>query len=83
MALMHRTTIMLPTALKLGAQRRARELRVSLGDLIRSCLESAVTGGASKAPRADPFLSDREIFTGPVPRDISRRHDDHLYGDWP
>lgn len=36
----------------------------------------------SKLPRSeDPLFKDVEVYTGPVPPDLSERHDDYLYGE--
>ena len=36
----------------------------------------------SKLPRSeDPLFKDVEVYTGPVPPDISARHDHYLYGE--
>jgi hypothetical protein len=36
----------------------------------------------SKLPRSeDPLFKDVEVYDGPVPSDLSERHDDYLYGD--
>ena len=29
----------------------------------------------------DPFFKDVAVYDGPVPPDLSERHDDYLYGD--
>ena len=29
----------------------------------------------------DPFISDREVYTGPTPPDLAENHDKHLYGE--
>jgi len=36
----------------------------------------------AKLPRSeDPLFKDVEVYTGPVPPDISARHDHYLYGE--
>jgi hypothetical protein len=77
---MQRTTIMLPPALKLRAERRARELGISLGELIRTSLAFRVET-ATPVDRDDPLLSDDAVFNGQAPADLAQRHDTYLYGN--
>lgn len=74
---MHRTTIMLPAKLKAQARRRAKQLGVSLADLIRQALsESLKTNHKDR----DPFFSDHAVYDGPAPSDGSSNLDYYLYG---
>lgn len=70
--------MILPHDLKARASRRARELGVSLRELIRTSLEAAVA--KSRAPNEDSFLSDAATYDERVPADLSQRHDEYLYG---
>lgn len=76
---MLRTTIMLPPELKHRAELRARDEGVSLGELVRRALEHAISAAAPNR-RDDPLFSDREVFSGDAPPDVTRDHDRHLYG---
>lgn len=78
-ATMHRTTIMLPDDLRNRALRRAEELGVSLGELVRESLDSLLN--RSRRPAADdPLFADNAVFRGESPDDLSENHDHHLYG---
>jgi hypothetical protein len=77
---MQRTTIMLPPALKMRAERRAREMGISLGELIRTSLASRVQT-AARLDGNDPLLADDAVFTGNAPADVAERHDTYLYGN--
>lgn len=79
---MHRTTIMLPEALKTRAVDAARAEKVSLGEFIRRAVEDRI----EKPPEDwsdDPFFRDTRVYDGPGPDDLVARHDDYLYGDEP
>lgn len=76
---MHRTTIMLPHALKLDAQRLAQKRGVSLGDLVRESLASFLEG-AREAQGRDPLFADEAVWEGEMPDDLSENHDSYLYG---
>jgi hypothetical protein len=78
--MMLRTSLMLPAALKLEAQRIAEERGVSLGDLVREALASFVQRAREDGGR-DPLFADTEVWEGEVPVDVSARHDEYLYGD--
>jgi len=72
---MKRTTIMLPEALRRRAASRAKQRGISLGELIRDCLDTALPGASYEE---DPLFED-VIFDGPAPRDLSAKHDKYLY----
>ncbi len=77
---MHRTTVMLPDDLKVDATRHAREMGISLGELIRESLVNWLN--RSDRPKVeDPLLADDAVFTDPVPHDLAAEHDRYLYGD--
>ncbi|HET6878852.1 MAG TPA: hypothetical protein VFI31_01780 [Pirellulales bacterium] len=76
---MQRTTIMLPNDLRARAQRRARELGMSLGQFIRESLAAKLGGGENEAE--DPLFADDAAFAGEVPDDLARNHDRYLYND--
>ncbi len=77
---MDRTTITLPFDLKRAAVERARELDVSLAELIRQCLERELESGR-RAPSVDPLFAFDAVWDGDTPPDLSRRHDHYLYDD--
>lgn len=77
---MKRTTIMLPVDLKLKAEKKAENMGISLGELIRLSLKTQV-GKKTDTVQDDPFLSDDAVFSGDAPDDFSRNHDKYLYGD--
>ena len=76
---MHRTTIMLPRALKENAVREARSRGVSLGELIREALASLLRAEHDGVGK-DPLMVDTVLYEGPAPADTASRHDDLLYG---
>lgn len=71
---MTRTAIMLPEKLKGQAEKLAQAKGISLGELIRVSLEKNLQ---NETP--DPFFSDRDIFTGSTPSDLSSNPDHYLY----
>ncbi len=77
---MNRTSIMLPEGLKARASHYARELGVSLGELIRESLEGVLK---KKKPSLndDLFWADRAVAKGPKAGDAASKHDEYLYGD--
>lgn len=77
---MKRTTVMLPTELKARAERRAYELGVSFGELVRESLHSALESGAERRTE-DPLFSDAAVYGGRTPKDLAERHDEYLYDD--
>jgi hypothetical protein len=80
--IMDRTTVVLPPRLKDLAQARAHSAGISFGEFVRRALERAVAERPSRRrTRRDPLLDDDAVFKGRVPKDLSARHDDYLYGD--
>lgn len=77
---MHRTTILLEDSLRYQAGVRARQMGISLGELIRLSLKS-ILGQTEKKGTIDPLFVDRAVFSGEVPSDLALHHDDYLYGD--
>ena len=76
MLCMHRTTILLPDDLHRAAEREAREMGLSLGELIRRRLAPSL----QKPQPAPPAFFTRKPWSGGGPADLAVRHDDHLYG---
>jgi len=77
---MTRTTLMLPTDLKLRSERRARELGVSMGELLRRAVVRFLDDTASPASE-DALYADGVVSAADTPADLGARHDDYLYGD--
>ena len=78
---MQRTTIMLSPKLKDRAQRWAQEKGISLSELIRDLLFSALEKKEGKSRAEDPLFSDEAVFTGEAPIDLAEHHDRYLYGN--
>ncbi|HVS00836.1 MAG TPA: CopG family transcriptional regulator [Thermoanaerobaculia bacterium] len=72
-------TIQLPDELVERVERSADDRGVSLDELIRETLEARFPYPDS-AYEEDPFLSDREVYTGPTPPDLIENLDEYLYG---
>jgi hypothetical protein len=81
-AIMKRTTVMIPAELKARALRQARKRGVSLGSMIRESLESSLENSASDASE-DPLFADMAVYGGPVPKNLSEAHDEYLYSEDP
>ncbi|MBI1870726.1 MAG: hypothetical protein HYS07_05990 [Chlamydiae bacterium] len=77
---MHRTTIMLPLDLKFKAVQMAQKMGISFGEFVRETLKKAIRK-TKNTKSLDPFFADKAVFRGKVPKDLSERHDDYLYGD--
>jgi hypothetical protein len=73
---MHRTTILLPEDLHRAAEQEAREMGLSLGELIRRRLSPALNRKKAEVPSF--FV--RKPWRDGGPRDFSLRHDEYLYG---
>lgn len=71
---------MLPSELRHRAFRRARERRVSLGELIRESLDTSLSK-PSRASDRDPLYVDGAIYKGKAPKDLSAEHDQYLYDE--
>ena len=77
---MKRTTIILPDGLKIHAIKKAREIGISLGELIRQSLHATLKNTHAHL-KNDPFLNDERLFTKTAPTDGAKNHDDYLYGE--
>ena len=71
---------MLPESLHERALRRAREKGVSLGQLIRDSLSSALLG-ERVGSGGDSLLRDKAVYKGTAPKDTAEEHDRYLYGE--
>ena len=76
---MHRTTILLPHALKLKVESIAKERGVSMGKFIRDALVGVLR--QANARGIDPFVADKTVYRGPAPKDLAENHDQYLYGE--
>ena len=77
--IMERTTIMLPDDLRTRAASRARELGISMGELIRIAIETALIE-PEQTRQHDTFFSDRTVFRDNGPDNLAENHDQYLYG---
>ncbi len=71
---------MLPEPLHERALRRAQEKGVSLGQLIRDCLTSALLGERVREG-GDSLLRDKAVYRGAAPKNMAEEHDHYLYGE--
>lgn len=76
--MMNRTTIMLPSSLKVAVMRLAKQQGVSLGEFIRESLKLKITKQTNITVR-DPFFAFNKTFSGSTPTDLAKNHDDYLY----
>ena len=70
--------VTLPDELAERAGRSAEERGVNLDDLVREWVEAWVRDVSYDN---DPFISDRELYTGATPPDLVVNHDKYLYGE--
>lgn len=77
---MKRTTVMLPSALKAKAERRARKKGLSFGEIVRESLGRYLRA-EGEHETLDPLFADQAVFDGPVPRNLSADHDRYLYDE--
>ncbi len=80
---MDRTTIMLPSDLKMRAANRAKKLRISLGQFIRDALNASLDSENGGPAEEDSLFLDKAVFTGETPEDLASHHDEYLYGGHP
>ena len=74
---MRRTSILLPQSLRNRADRHARRLGISFGELVRRSLDTMLNDFEGPAGR-DSFFADDAVHTGEVPSGASIHHDEHL-----
>ncbi|KKM65818.1 hypothetical protein LCGC14_1487460 [marine sediment metagenome] len=79
MAVMTRTSIMLPDSLKRNAEKKARSLGISLGEYIRRSIELSCKRG-DLSDEDDPFIRDTKTYLKKSPKDSSMEHDKYIYG---
>ena len=80
---MKRTTIMIPNEMKAKAQNRAKMMGISFGCFVRESIKASLDNenAESNLYAQDPFFADKVVFTGEVPKDSAKNHDDYLYGE--
>ena len=78
---MDRTTLMLPSELKARAQKRAQDLGISLGQLVRQALELELGKEGADRQSADPLFADEAVWSGRAPADLAANHDRYLYDE--
>jgi hypothetical protein len=79
---MTRTTIVLDSSLKKRVMKKARELEISMGELIRISLDKFLKEPSEVVSTADSFFSDNVSFKDDKGvTDLSINHDQHLYED--
>jgi len=78
---MHRTTVLLPQALKARATLRARKRGISLGEFVRECLSAALNNPMASDRSDNPPLADSPVYDGPAPSDLAEQHDHYLYDE--
>lgn len=76
---MQRTTIMLPEDLKIKAEEFSRKKGLSLGEIVREAMRDLLK--KAEEDEGDSFFSDTAVYKKDVPKDLSRNHDEYLYGD--
>ena len=79
-AYLNRTTIVLPQDLKARAIRLAKQLGISLGELVRQSLASQLKPVGRQAS-LDPLLADHAVYSASTPKDLAKNHDAYLYGE--
>ena len=77
---MNRTSILIPPDLRNRADRMARQLGISFGELVRRALGEMLDRPGTLRT-GDAFLAEGPVYDGPGPSDTSVHHDDYLYGE--
>jgi hypothetical protein len=78
---MHRTTILLSEDLRHEAENAARRRGMTLSEMIRRLLRTAVRGNKSANRERDPLFQPRRLMRHANPADIAANHDEYLYGE--
>jgi len=76
---MHRTTILLPEDLKAEVEKFSRKKGLSLGEVVREAMRDLLKKAEDQTE--DSFFCDKAVYKEDIPKDFSRNHDEHLYGD--
>ena len=77
---MHRTTILLSEDLRARAETAARQRGITLSELVRRLLTTAVHDKKSSSREGDPLFRPRRLMAHPGPPDMAANHDEYLYG---
>jgi uncharacterized membrane-anchored protein len=77
---MHRTTILLPAALRAKAESVAKSRGITMSELIRRQLATTVRGRKSSDRKSDPLFAPTKLMRAGGRGDIAARHDEYLYG---
>lgn len=78
---MDRTTVMLPSDLKIRASNQAKKMGISLGQLIRQTLEESLDTEKRAKTDDDSLFLDNVVYGGKTPKDVASKHDTYLYGE--
>ncbi len=78
-AYMHRTTILLTAELRRDAETVAKRRGITLSELVRRLLSSAVRAPRARGRANDPLFQPRRLMSHGS-HDLAERHDDYLYG---
>ena len=78
---MDRTTVMLPSDLKIRASNQAKKMGISLGQLIRQALEESLNTEKRTDTGEDSLFLDNVVYYGTTPKDLASKHDKYLYGE--
>lgn len=76
--MMRRTSILLPSALRNRADRQARRLGISFGELVRRALVALLDEAEAPGAR-DALFADRAVCSCEIPSGATTHHDAHLY----
>jgi len=79
---MHRTTLVLPAALKERAATAAYTAGLSFGEFVRRAIDRALEQKPQRRGRTrDPLFADNAVYRGKGPSDLAEHHDAYLYGE--
>ena len=70
---------MLPEELHRDAMRRAQELGISFGEVVREALRSMLKRESGMVREGDSLFADTASYAGDSAPDTAEKHDDHLY----
>ncbi len=73
------TDAALTQEMKVKALKYAAEKGITLEQLIQEAVKKLLNDSGKMNTRDDPFFSDKSVFTGDAPSDLSENHDVYLY----
>ena len=76
---MDRTTIFLPTELKILVNSYIQNAGISFSEFLRLSIERSLNEKLITKEKKDSFFSDRAVYTKKVPSDLSKNHNHYLY----